>query len=253
MTTLDRIVRSVLLQKGFPLHYYLRYLKYGSDCIRELSYDTVPCITPVTLQLNSYFAVDVPCNFQDIVRIGVRQGQFLHPIAQRNTATNTLNYNSSGQPIPWTTLNPANQYNDFAYYPGYWMYNNIDDLGESVGRAFGLNSGDTNLWYKYIPERRQIQFSEQFPCNEIVLEYINDGECINNATMVDSYSIATIEAYIDWKYKLHQRRQNLQETEIAKRNFGMEWRKLRARKNELDIVQIRQILQRSYNGAPKNV
>lgn len=252
MTTLDRITRSLLIQKAFPMHYYLRFLKWGADCIRELSYDTIPCIQSEIFILNSYGAIDVPCNMQDIVRVGIEQGQFVQPVAQRNSATNLLNHNqSTGQVIPWGEGGPANS--DYPYYPGYWMFQNIDDLGESLGRLYGWNTGLNNVWYKWIKERKQIQFSEEFPSPCVVLEWIGDGECINNVTQVDSYAIKTIEAYIDWQYKLHQRRPNLAEVETSRRNYSAEWRKLRARESQLDLVQIRQVLQRAYSGAPKNV
>jgi hypothetical protein len=254
-TSLDRIVRSVLLQKQFPMHYYLRFLKYGADCIRELSYDTCPTVIPVTLTLNNYFAVDLPCDFLDIARIGIPVGQLVHPISQRDSINNAINYSpTTGLPIPYTNVNSGEIVDpaQFPYYPGYWMFPNINDLGESLGRMYGFPTGYNGISYKFIRERNQIQFNESFPSKTVVLDYIGSGECITNATQVIPYAIKTIEAYIDWQYKLHQRRVNISEEQLAKKEFGAQWRKLRARMDELDLLQIRQILQRSYLSSPKN-
>jgi hypothetical protein len=238
------------------MHYYFRFLKYGADAIRELSYDTCPTIIPVTLTLNNYFAVDLPCDFLDIARIGIPVGQLVHPISQRDSINNAINYSATtGLPVPYTNPGHTGEINDpaaFPYYPGYWMFPNIDDLGESLGRMYGFPNGYNGISYKFIRERNQIQFNENFPSQTVVLDYIGSGECTTNATQVIPYAIATIEAYIDWKYKLHQRNSNMGLTEEAKRLFGAEWRKLRARMDELDLDQIRQILQRSYRSSPKS-
>lgn len=254
-TSLDRIVRSVLLQKQLPLHYYLRFLKYGADSIRELSYDTIPNIFSTTLTLNSYYAVDLPCGFLDITKIGIPAGQYVKPIAQRDSANRQPNYTGSpnGLPVPYSsTLSLPVDIATVPFFGGFWAFPNIDDLGEAIGRMYGVNTGYNQAWYKLIPERNQIQFSERFPSTTIVLEWIGSGECANNATQVSPYSIKTIECYIDWMYKLHQRKPNLGEVETAKRLYGNELRKLRARMSNLDTVQIRQILQRSYQGSPKS-
>ncbi len=256
VTTLDRIVRSVLLQKSLPMHWYLKFLKYGADCIRELSYDTCPTVSAVTLTLNNYFAVDLPCDFLDISRIGIPVGQLVHPISQRDSINSAINYSATtGLPVPYTNVNNSGELFDpasFPYYPGFWSFPSIDDLGESLGRQYGYPTGYNGISYRLIRERNQIQFNENFPAQNISLDYIGSGECITNATQVIPYAIMTIETYIDWKYKLHQRNQNIGQTEEAKRLFGAEWRKLRARMDELDLLQIRQILQRAYISSPKN-
>jgi hypothetical protein len=247
-TTLDQLVRSVLIKKELPLHWYFQFLKFGSECVRELSFSTIPYTMSKTLTLNPASAVDLPCDFIDIIRVGIPQGQFVQPISQRDSVNRLINYDqTTGNPAPYSSLTQQNSsasnytIGDF----GCYWWGSFNDLGESIGRMYGGNFGYNSLWYSWIPERNQLQLSEAFPYTQIVIDYIANGECADNAAHIHPYAIQTIEDYISWQYKLHQRRQDGSAGQ-AKAEYATSLRNLRARLNTLDIVQIRQILQRSY-------
>lgn len=245
-TSLDQIVRRVLLQKRLPIHYYVEFLAHGAACIRELSYDSLRIVNTVTLQLNTYNAADLPCDYIDWVLVGVKQGQFIQPITQRDTINNLTNYNAQGQPILYGGANTVNM--DFPFWPGYWMFQNIDDLGENLGRLYGYNTGIDPNGFKVIRERGQIQFTESFNNCRIVMQYISDGQNCDNASKLDPMVQSAVEAYINWK-----RSPNADIERSAEGAAYYNQRRIyRARKDELTPWDIRQILYRNYKGSIKN-
>lgn len=246
-TTIDKIVRGVLIQKRQPLHYYLEYAKHALDCLRELTFDSLRVVntTELTINEDGYYA-DLPCDYVDWTKIGVKIGQFVQPITERDSINRLHNYNSQGEIINYG--DPSRAILDFPFWPGYWMFQNIDDLGENIGRLYGYNTGISNSSFKIIPERGQIQFTESIETNIIVLEYISDGQTSDNATQVDPYAESCIESYISWKTSPNG---DIDRSPEA-RTYVNARRIFRARKDELTLVQIRQILYANYKMSQKN-
>jgi len=248
--SLDNITRSLLLQKGLPLHYYLQFLKYCADGFRELCIDSMRAINTKIITIDRRnMAADLPCDYIDWIKVGVPQGQFVQPLVQRTSINRLTKYTTTGQPTTYGTPNTVNM--DFPFWPGYWMFQNIDDLGENVGRLFGYNTAFTSNSFKVIPERGQIQLNEAINANVIVLEYISSGMTIDNVTKVDPLCQACLEAYMDWKYKQHSTRFSQGEAEAAFQHYKIEYRRFRARKNELTPYDIRNIIYKNYIAAPK--
>lgn len=247
--SLDNITRSMLLQKGLPLHWYVQFLKYAADCFRELCYDSMRAVNTVELSIDQRNkAANLPCDYIDWVEVGIPQGQFIKPLVQRNTITNLTNYTTQGQPTTYGVPTTAPQ--DFYFWPGYWWYSNIDDLGENLGRMFGGSPWQAN-GFKVIKERGQIQFDEAIPSAVVVLVYVSSGMTMNNTTRIDPLAQACIEAAIDWKYKLHSKRFSPGEAEQAFQHYKIELRRFRARKNEITPWDLRQAIYKNYMAAPK--
>lgn len=245
-TSLDKIVRRNLLAKRLPIHYYIEFLVHASSCLRELTMDSLKVINSVELTPNPYGACDLPCDFVDWVQVGVPQGQFVQPIPQRDTINNLTRYLPTGQPTTYGDPNTVNL--DFPFYPGYWLFQNIDDLGENLGRLYGFNTGYTDNAFKVIRNRGQIQLAESFNGCRIVLDYISDGQCSDNATKVDPRAWATIEGYINWKRSPN--------ADIERSPEGSSYynqrRILRARNSDITPWDIRQTLYRNYKESIKN-
>lgn len=68
MKTLHEIVNSILLEKGYPIHWYGQYLKYASAILRELLFDTLKITNTVIFDGDKEYPV--PCDYMDWVRIG---------------------------------------------------------------------------------------------------------------------------------------------------------------------------------------
>jgi hypothetical protein len=236
-TTLDKIIRRNLLAKRLPLHYYVEFMVHASTCLRELTFDSLRIINTVELELNDYYV--------DWTKVGLKMSQFIQPITQRDSINRLRNQNSQGEYI--TYQDPATFNMDFPFWPGYWMFQNIDDLGENLGRLYGFNTGLVPDGFKIIKERNQIQFLETSRDSTYVMEYISDGQTSDNASQVDQYAWSAIEAYINWKRSPNADNDRSPEAFNYKHQRGV----LRARMNETTGYDIRQILYRNYRASIK--
>ena len=244
-TSIDKIIRRNLLAKRMPLHYYMEYLIHATTCLRELTMDSLRIINTVELELTDYYAADLPCDYLDWTKIGIKMGQFIQPITQRDTINRLHNYNSNGEII--TYQDPAAFNQDFPFWPGYWMFQNIDDLGENLGRLYGFNTGLVPDGFKILKERNQIQFLETSRDTTYVMEYISDGQTSDNASQIDPYAWSTIEAFINWKRTPNADNDHSPEAY----NFKNQRRLLRARMSQVTLYDVRQILFRNYRASVK--
>lgn len=247
--TLDSIVRSVLLQRGYPIHWYIDFLKYGADAVRELHFDSLKQVNSVKLPVNSYKAITLPCDYVDWVKVGIAAGQYIHPLAQ-GPINRLNNFDSSGSKIPYDDTLPDGSYADVQGTVAY--INGFTALGEHVGGVYNHNPGRAMGAFIELRERNEIQLDSDFPYDYAILQYISDGNGSDAATYVDPYAQAAIEAYIMWKMKQHNRQYGAGEVQEAERQFAIQQRILRARRNQLSTYDVIRAFRLGYSGTYKN-
>jgi hypothetical protein len=257
LATLDTIVRRGLIESNLPMHYYLEYMIHGATCLRELSFDTLKIVNTVHLPVNDYGAVDLPEDFVDDVSMGFYASGVLQPLPHINSISPIRNHNQQGQfthpsiPTNYTTPTNVNQVNSgndlFLGGLGIFWFWNVSDFGEPTGRFFGATGG-TSIGYKVIKERRQIQLSVGFERKSVVLQYISDGQSIDNASQIDTQAIQCIRAWQEWK-----------RTPGANNDYSAEAisfynrkKQLRSRLSGLTLVDIKNTLRNGFTAAVKN-
>jgi len=248
-TTLDIITRRGLLENNLPIHYYSEFLIHGSSALRELTFDTLKVINTVKLPISTYGSCDLPDDFVEDVGVFFDDGGTLSPIAHNNGISPLrLHDTTSGAFVPPTGSDNTQQDSSlfFGSSGSLWFWN-VNDFGEPTGRYFGANGG-TNIGYKVIKERRQIQLSSGFIDGAIVLQYISDGQSIDSATQIDTQAIATIRAYQEWKRSPNANNEFSPEG----RGYYNQKRLLRARLNDLSLHDIKNIIRKNYTAAIKN-
>jgi hypothetical protein len=240
-TSLDHIVRSVLNQKGYTIHWYFQYLKYAADCYRELHYDALRVIQTVKLPVNAHRAIPLPCDYVDWVKVGIARGQVVRPLVQANGINRLNQFNDAGEITTYTGTTTDEQ-------TGYWASSNAwdvvtNDYGEHVGRDFGFRNSNMADGFKVLRERSEIQLSESVNTDFVILEYISDGTGLSNAaTRVDPFAQVAIETYVKWQAVAASR------DDINSREAVTHWasvRKLKARKNPLRIEDIKRSLNKN--------
>lgn len=252
VTNLDTIVKGLLIGRGYPIHFYLQFLYYGSRIFEEIHFDSLQSVKTVKIDINDYGAIPLPCDFMDWVKVGISNGQFIRPLSSREGLTNLNNFDSTtGKKIPYGQQIDGFDIATFdtAFFAGAQTYYN--DNGEFIGRMFGVGSGDNAYTFKFLPERNEIQLHEQVPATSIVLQYMTDGSCIDNATMITPYAKGTIETGIIWQYKENSRAYGSGERREARLQHEHQHLILRARKNELTKDKIFAIVRRHTHGAIK--
>ena len=246
-TNVDTICRRWLLNNGYPLHFYAECLFHAADALRILSTDTLKIINTSRLPVNTYYAVDLPDDFVDDIAVTIPVGGSLQKIPKNDNLNPLRNKDDDGQFIPHTTDNTDQDV--FFGFGGAWSwYWNVNDYGEPLGRMYGVGGGAKANTYKVFKERRQIQLSETFTSDEIVLLYISSGTSIDNASKVDVLAWDAINAFIAWKRSAN--RDNEFSPEGAA--FYNQRRLLRARLDDLTTTDIKNIIRSSYKASAKN-
>ena len=256
MTTasLDYIVKNYLLKKGYPLHWYMQFMVYAADCWRELTFDDLRIINTKILPVDQAInAASLPEDYQDYVTVGVMIGQRIRPLVPTNTLNplTSLDVNQNFAQQDWTdTTTPPGSNENQLYYGAFTVHYN--DYGENIGRFFGLGAGYQEDTFQVFKERNQIQLDQKFYVENIVLQYVSDGQSADAASQIDPYAIRTIQAYIDYQMKLHNRTYNMGEKQLAENGYIKERKILRARKSDWSVERIKRIVQKNTMGAPKS-
>ena len=249
--TLDSVVRSALADRQYPMHWYLQFLSYGVDVLRELNMDVMQDIKSVRLPINNYKAAYLPKDYVDYIRVGNETGQYLNPWGEKRDSFNRLNkFDSSGNKISYGDIEAQNGIlpNN---WEGFWYTNYVNDKGEHLGRIFNNFNGFRDS-FAIIRERSEIQLDMSYTGKEIVMDYISDGLSADASNNIHPYAVATIKAYIMWRMKENSRAYGLAERRDAKDEYGNQYRILRARMNSIDVIDIRRSLAKGYGPTIKN-
>ena len=115
-----------------------------------------------------------------------------------------------------------------------------------------MGAGYQEDTFQVFKERNQIQIDQKLYVENVVLQYISDGQSADAATLVDPYAIKTIQAYIDSQLKAHNRNYNMGEKQLAQNEYIRERKILRARKADWSIEKIKRIVQKNTMAAPKS-
>lgn len=246
-TTLDKICRRALLENGLPIHFYSEYLFHSSTCIRELTIDTLKVINTVDLPVNDYGAIDFPDDYLDDVMLSFNDGQTLKPIPHKESINPLRVHNTTtglfeSQP-DITTIDTGGLFFPFVGRTWYW---NVSDYGEPTGKIFGATGGNPN-GYKVIKERRQIQIYGASGGNAI-LQYISDGQSVDNASMVDTLAFSTVQSFINWQSSPNKNNEFSPEG----RKYYNTKRKLRARLNGMSTDDVKNIIRGEFTASIKN-
>lgn len=250
LATLDSIVRRGLIENNLPIHYYFEFLVHSSTCLRELSFDTLKIVNTISLPVSEYGSVDLPDDFVDDVAVCLPYGTTLAPLPRQEWINPIRVHNPSTGVFtqPPNTGNQAGVDDSFFWGSAGWMwYWNVNDWGEPTGRFFGAGGG-TQRGYKVVKERRQIQMSFDFAGNSIILQYISDGQNVDSASQIDTRAIQCIRAWQEWKRSANANNEFSPEAMA----FWSRKKNLRARLNDISIVDIKNIIHNAYTGTMKN-
>jgi hypothetical protein len=250
LTTLDSITRRGLLEAGLPIHYYFEYMLHGATCLRELSFDTLKIVNTVQLPVNEYGAVDLPEDFVDDVAVCLPGGAVMQPLPHQDwiSPMRFVNPQTSQYEMATYNTNSAGADSNFFWGSAGWLwYWNVNDFGEPTGRFFGARGG-TQRGYKVVKERRQIQMTPDYSGYSIVLQYISDGQSINNATQIDTQAIQAIRAWQEWKKSPNANNEYSPEA----MSFWNRKKTLRARLSGMSLVDVKNALRQGFTASVKN-
>jgi hypothetical protein len=229
-TTIDSLVRAALMSHGLTMHYYVTFLHFALQGLREISFDTVGKIATVKLTVNSFKEAPLPPDYIDWVKVGWLRGRNLIPMGSNSTYVRAINTNSEGQQIAYPSgtgaVIAASTYDPFAQY-------HLSPYGEDLGRIYGLGGGSRNDIFQIVPERNIVLLGDMFDANDsIYMEYLAAGNYSDAEALFHPYAESTLEAFIRFRYA-EQRTSRLADVARAEKDFYNQYRMLRARLNGL--------------------
>jgi len=247
-TNIDTVVRRWLLERNLPIHFYAEGLFHSTSAIRELSFDTLKIVNTSNLPINSDGSVDLPGDFVDDISLSIPSSGTLIPLAKQDWITPLRIHDSeTGLFVSPNEVTSSTNVNLFYGFPSSWIYYwNIDDYGSFTGRRFGAHGGSMR-GYRIIKERRQIQLTDSFNGDSVVLQYISDGQSSDNATQVDTLATRAIQTWIDWQFSPSKTSKDSMEA----RTFYNEKRRLRSLLNPLTKTDIQNVIRSAYTASIK--
>ena len=93
MTTasLDYIVKNFLLKKGYPLHWYMQFMVYASDCLRDITFDDLRVINTKILPVNQAInTAELPEDYQDYDPNSARQSSGFQSLTKEEMLAHNL-------------------------------------------------------------------------------------------------------------------------------------------------------------------
>jgi len=248
--SLDQITKNILMKRNYPLQYYINFLVYCKDIMREIAFDEPifsvrQCVLPVD---QNTMRVDLPNDFQDYVRVCSWVDQYMRPLVEDNSLQLIPNYDTSFDVQPYANgIAAIPPTTDITFYPSgylspYWWVTNFNSYGENTGRMFG-GVGAMADTFRMDKANRQIKINDNLFIQNIVLEYISDGMDSDSATQIDSYAQFAIEAGAMWQFYLHNRTYSQNEAEAMYQHYVAERQVLRARLSDLTIEKFKRIVQ----------
>lgn len=229
-TTINSLVRSSLVSHGLTLHYYVTFLHFALQGLREISFDTIGKIATVKLAPNAFNEAELPPDYIDYIRFGWLRNRYLIPISSTRSYVRTPNIDSTGKQIAYSSgegaLVSAATFDPFASY-------HISPYGEDLGRLYGLGGGTRNDIFQLIEERNIVIFGDKFDSTDtLYMEYLSAGNYADADAVFHPYAESTLEAYIKYRYA-EQRTSRLADVNRAQKDFYNQYRLLRARLNGL--------------------
>lgn len=257
--TIDNVVRGQLVAEGLTIHWYFEFLYHALECCRNLNLEIFGNTKAVILPVNSYYAVDLPCDYVDYVKVGRINGQYVIPLYERDELNNVVNQDANGNPIPWPTAGtysgttyPVSTGEIFNIY--YWWYVSVNDKGENLGGFFGYRDGNMIGGFKVVKSRNQIQLDNDPSLTQIYLEYITDNfseGASNIQSLVPLHVVSCIRAYIHYKYLEGSSKATIGKLQLAKMQYEEEYRKVRAFRYPVSVEMVKKAFRRNYTLAPK--
>lgn len=250
LLTVDTVTRRWLLDRSMPIHFYAEGLFHATTCLRELAKDTLKLVNTVNLPVDDTGAVNLPDDFMDDVALAIQAGVELQRIPHKSSLNPIRRHSATtGLFVPQTNVENEVTVDGGLFFGSTawaWFWN-VNDYGEFTGRYFGA-SGGTGLGYEVIMQRRQIQLTAGFEGGGIILQYISNGQSIDNATQIDWRAHRAITTYIDWQKSPNAT--NLMSPEA--RTYYNERKLLRSSMSDLTVTDIKNVIRSGYTAAVKN-
>lgn len=229
--TLDEVVRRTLHKNRLPLHYYIQFLVFGREALKEFQLTISPTMTTVQLTLDSNSEATLPADYVEEIGIYEPVGNKLSPLPHSdlistfdypNWVTGTAyligdHVNSGG--FTWISLTNHTDaivpvagavwslFAKFALAPNIYMQSSGRDMSgglaydvhsEDTGGIFGFREVDTRS-YRILRDFNKVRFDNSTLLTTVYLKYITMPVKISNQTIIHPMLEPSIVEYMNWQ------------------------------------------------------
>lgn len=254
--SLDKIVKNILISRGYSIHWYIQFLVYAKNILREIAFDCNIIAGRYKLLPIENFRVELPNDYVDYTRVSVRVDQYIHPLTEDDSLQLVPNYDDEFEIQPYNegVASSANGSGISGYYSGYaypfstWFMTNWNNWGENTGRNYGgIGAYIDN--FRVDKYTNTIKINEQLcGATELLLEYISNGMDADSATHIEAYAQEAITAGAMWQFKENNRTYSSSEAEMERQKYIQQVQILRARLSPLTTDNLKRLIQKNQRG-----
>jgi len=260
--TLDHIVRNTLMDMGYPLHYYTRFLHYAIRGLEELNYDfplgstasglnnaSSANVKVKELDVTDWMRAVLPSDCVDVVSVDAKYGEHTLPLRLDQSLNIIQRFDSSGNKV--SHIDQSNiVYDEDLLFTTTSTFGHVNEYGEHTGRAYGVVAEQSQS-YNVDFGVGELVLNNALEVNKVVLYYISDGVSTSEINVVHPYAQDVLNKWIKYQKYSHTR-MDYQKVGLAKQEYVNAKRRLRSRLNALNYADIIASLRLGIHGSIKN-
>lgn len=278
--TADETVRRTLHKNRLPLHYYIQFLVFLREGLKEFQLSLLPTITTVKLTLDSNSEAPLPADYVEEIGIYEAVGNKLSELPHSELIS-TFDYPDwvSGTPyvigsivnyggFTWSSLTIHTDavapvagviwsvYQKFTADANVYIQSSGIDLsgglaysalGENTGGLFGYTEVDSRS-YRIIREFNKVRFDNTTSLTVAYLKYITMPTKVSNQTLIHPMLEPSLIEFINWqKSKYWDRKDQL----VLRAEFYNKRRHAKAMLNPLNVTDIFATFRKNINQSVK--
>lgn len=239
---IESLVYDYLLSKGMTVHYFVPVLRHALEVAADIGMYQLPRVRSVELEVDETGRVNLPADFVDYSRVGLKNGSYVFPIPHDGSQVKHVHFDASGAPGTHG-LPSATGVSAFAWWDGP-LLNYDGTWGGGIP-----NAADGTFKYTFRPdyERQQLIITPYLPKGStVVVEYVSFDED-DGDVVVPRFAQRVIHAWIEWQMlKEDNMRRTASALQLAERQYINEKRRFEEAVGSLSIADIENFI-RKYN------
>lgn len=249
-TTMDAIVRTVLMELNLPIHHYFRAATIGIRTVRDLNLGTMPYVKAVHKTVDQYNEIDIPTDLVDYIRVGEIKEAEIIPMGENKSYTRRASTNDIGN---FTTFNQPSGHTVSinSSFNNYTFGKSVNDYGEINGKMFGLGGGTRSDEFKFIPERSKLLVGGNFSEGDVIyIEYVayDTNQFYSGIPVL---AAPFIEQSIKFNFARYDRTGRLGDINREQQILSQEKRKLRAALTKIDTETMLRLFRNNFKQSIK--
>ena len=234
-TTIDSIVRSVILERSLMPHDYIILLSHGLSCLKELELDSIGKVKTVILKPDEFSQAPLPCDYVDWVRVGQPSGEYFIQFGPSNKLMRNKQM-TDGQYTPRESITMG--------WESSYVYDWFD---HNCYRPNLTQNPPRNDEFMILEEQGLVQFKVGYKTgDEITMDYIYFDKT-SASSNVHKYAEETIKSYMEWKHMLKFPKVQAYDKAEAKRNYQEQRTILDRRLNDLTPEVVKRLFARRFS------